>query len=453
MSADPQVQQNLVSVHDYKIGNLISRGPTSSIRFAYHSRSKTPYAVKTINKQKLTASNRGSQILFNETVLAPLVNHPNLVDVYEIVDSENQVFQFMSYADHGDLLHYLKKREFNTNMAIKVIDQILAAVEYLHALGICHRDIKPENILLEKHAIVKLSDLGLASLTFNGEVSGRVGTFEYSAPEAINCHSCDGFKADMWSCGVIIYVIFARRQPFKNITVGYKYDDPVDYKYIPPEFVSLIQALLSLDPNKRPSATECRSFAAFHSSQNRKKPPLSSLYHDSFKQIETAMLLSTLSQVLDIPIDTLKERISQEEINREKLLYLLFKRRTYEKVNANICKSNEQRKSGFFALPADDQIAAVVERRNVFPAKSCLVYNALHSFLLTKKCCVSSPLSHSPTIVLHNEKSDARVSFHCDDDGETGRCTVFLCTDVQSAEFSSLIMRHLEERFLQTQAA
>ena len=459
------------------IGEPIGHGAFAQIRIAFHHRSRNPFAVKVISKSKLAQSKNGRLMLFNETVLAPLVDHPSIVEIVEIADSHSQIFQFMRFAEHGDLLHRLWKAPFEQSIAFRVIDQILSAVEYLHANGIVHRDIKLENILLSKHTGAKLCDFGLASITFNGIVSGNCGSFEYSAPEAIKQPTFNGFKADMWSVGVVIYAIFARRLPFNVPAVApgmdpadreIDYSQPIDMSMIPESVRPLISQLLSLNPDERPSATEARGFACLNSSQTKKKEPLSMLTMPDFQCENAFVIISRLSQALHISFQTMIQKLRDPAMNRHKLLFSLYKKR-YEKLNlagldlpfhrvliANSEPAPEkmlnQSGTDLNAISTLDKIP--LQNEKAFPISSNKLYDQMHSFLLKRKCCVSSPISTTPVIIQHIEGRDIRLSFTCRDKGpDDSDAVLTLIADPESKDLSNLIMTHMEQCFSNSQAA
>ena len=429
-----------IKVHDYMVGDQIGRGAFAQIRIAFHHRTRNPFAVKVISKKKLQESRHGKMLMFNETILARLVDHPAIIDVCEICDSHSQIFQFMRLAEHGDLLRQLRKTPLEIAQIARIIDQLLAAVEYLHSYGICHRDIKLENILLSKQAGVKLCDFGLASMTFDGVLHGNCGSFEYSAPEAIRAESFDGMKADMWSVGVVCYALFARGLPFKGVHKDFDFESAqVDYDIVPVKFRPLIQQLLSVDPAQRPSATEARGFHALNSSQTRRREPLSALQVPVVTE-GALPIVTRLSQVLKIPVPDLLERVHAEEMNREKVLFLLLVRRFRTGAldvafKGPIHQRSEPSKE--LLSQKDDNV-----RTEFLRVPAVRVYEAMHSFLMKQRCCVSSPISSTLVICQPKDGKDLRVLFNIFD-REEGDCVVTLIPDADSLELATMVMDFL----------
>lgn len=361
------ILENHLKVQDYMIGEVIGQGSFGQIRIAFHNRSRIPFAVKIISKSQLMQSRNAKQIFFNETVLAPLVDHPSIIKIVEIVDSPSQIFQFMRLAENGDLLRLLRSSPLEQKFAMRTIDQILSAVEYLHANGIVHRDIKLENILMSKRTGAKLCDFGLSTITFDGKVTGNCGSIEYAAPEAIDQPVYDGFKADMWSVGVVIYAIFTRKLPFQNNTntptyfERYNYDSQIDMTFVPKNMQPLILKLLSIDPNERPSATEARSFpplSSLSTTQLHKKDPLSMLQPFDLSITESNFtIISKLSQVLHVPHQTVITRLRETTMNRPKLLYNLLLKTSQ---NINFDFNAHERKGNTYCLMTSNTSASTL---------------------------------------------------------------------------------------------
>ncbi|OHT03220.1 CAMK family protein kinase [Tritrichomonas foetus] len=468
------------NIQEFLIDTTISKSSTSLIKHA-SKKDKSQYAVKII-------SQKNPRQRFNNAILHPLIIHPNVAETIDIVETGGFIYQFMPYYEYGDLLHFLRKKELPPHLQIKVCEQLLSAVESLHALGICHRDIKPENILLGKHAVIRLSDFGSASLAFDGNVTGRVGSFEYSSPEAIrSMQPYDGFKSDMWSVGVVFYVIFARRQPFSNINMDFDYQSAInnlDCSMMPKPIEEIVKSLLSIDPNSRPTATECLSSDIFSKnptqqvdSQNsilapqnlnrqqnnyngnfngtvaarktkRIRPPLSSIKLHADNKIDANQVISKLSQALEMPINDFKNKIRESDANTEKLLLLLYNRRSFDMANHNFYENSGERieRRRFAQLPEHSNVQ-LVRKVGHYQTSASSVYSTMHAFLLQKKnFLISTPLSDSPAIILKNGPQEARIGFQVVD-GDDGRAMIMLWTNIETVSIMSNILKALDQCF------
>jgi serine/threonine protein kinase len=439
MEASRAKSEKSVKVSDYSVGETIGSGSFGQVRLAFHQRLKLPFAVKVITKKTLAAAKHGKSTMFNEMILAPLLDYPSIISVVDIADSSGFVFQFMQLAEHGDLLHRLRTAPLEHPLALRLIDQILGAVEYLHSLGICHRDIKLENVLLTRSAGVKLCDFGLAAITFDGIVKGGCGSFEYSAPEIITAPRCDGFKADMWSVGVVIYAIFARALPFKNITRDFNFEAAVvDYSRVPPVFRPWIEQFLSIDPDRRPHASEARGFPPLNSTQVRKKAPFSGIPTD-LDLTDSTELVSRLSQVLRMQFDQLVASLRSPKITVEKLLFALFQKkmsnRSGEPLFRGSCRS----------LPLPESSAMTI--RVSFPGCSADVFRRLHSVTMGQRCYVSSPITMDPVIVQTTGPTDRRIAFNCVDDGNAKQSVLTLVLPEDAGDLADLIMAQMQAAF------
>lgn len=473
-----------IKIHDYLVGDTIGKGGFGDIRIAFHLHSHNPFAVKLIPKSRLLKCKYGRKIFFNETVLAPLVSHSSLINVIEVADSPSQIFQFMRLAENGNLLQKLRKKQFESKVSIKMVDQLLSAVEYLHAHGIVHRDIKLENILLSKRYDIKLCDFGLASFTFDGQITGNYGSFEYSSPESIKNPSFDGFKADMWSVGVVIYSIFTRKLPFqlpKNApTEGLSpsalcdfidYSKAIDLTGIPPPFQEMLTQLLSLNPADRPSATDCRSLLGSGTTQKQKKPPFSMLHEPELTNEASFAIVSKLSQVMHTSHQKLIGQLKEKSMNLQKVIYILLEKqiKAYSlypnpsslfqrvfSVNSQptpalvnqIANSKDEQDSHDRSLVEESLSHVKFETSRIFKANSHDVYEKMHSFLMTNQCCISSPISNTLLVMQHHDSGDMRLEFNCtDQDPNETRSILRLIGESSSSELSMKIMDHMDTIF------
>jgi calcium-dependent protein kinase len=148
------------------------------------------------------------------------MDHPNIIRLYEVYDYENFYFVVLEYCEGGELFHAIKKKKrYSEREAKGILRQLLSAVAYMHGLGIVHRDLKPENIVIEssQEARIKIIDFGSAVKAGPEEVlRKRVGSPYYMAPEVLMEEYT--MKCDVWSCGVILFVLLSGRPPFRGST-------------------------------------------------------------------------------------------------------------------------------------------------------------------------------------------------------------------------------------------
>jgi serine/threonine protein kinase len=425
-------------VHDYTIGHEIARGHYGQIRLAVHRPHGIPFAVKMMAKRELALSRHGKSVLFNETILAPLFNHRSIIEIQEIADSPSYIFQFMQLADHGDLLTRLRAAPLDPTLILHVINSLLSAVEYLHSHGICHRDIRLENILLTRSAGVKLSDFRLAEIAFDGIVEGRCGTFEYSAPEVIRNSVCNGFKADMWSIGVVIYALFARQLPFKDVKESFDFErSAIDFTVIPTEFQPLVEQLLLLDADARPDATDARAFPALKACDSRIKPPLSALSSDLDLSGSTE-IISRMSQVLHIEFGRVMAILHERRLSIEKLLFVLIRNRGSTAADPLFMAASRSR-SGADRSP--------IMMKAAFERPSSEVFWQMHSILMGQRCSVSSPLTRDPLIMNTRDPNDSRINFNCLDEGDSRHALLTLIVHKDNKGLAGMIMAKMHSVF------
>lgn len=335
----------------------------------------------------------------------------------------------MLYCPKGDLFNSFE--QISQAQAITIFRQLLDAVEYLHSLGICHRDLKLENILMTEKGNIKLCDFGLASVSFDGNLSDACGSENYIAPEILNLSRFNGFKADMWGVGVILYILFAHKIPFP-----FGNGNPIDFANVPEEFIPVIQNLLSLEPQKRMSATEVKMFCKFSDVEIKELSVISSPTEN-----QSQFVFGKLSQLTDTPIDTIRSILENPSPSLYKLLYILLKSK-YDR-NANSFERGQRHRSSPVAM----NISKISETNQTFLAPSSSIVTRMKKFLVENKCCVSFPLSESPLIVLNGKFQDKRIIFSCEDDLKNGTCALSLVTDDQSLDIVRAIIDHLSSNF------
>jgi len=153
-----------------------------------------------------------------EIHILKIVRHPTIVQLYEIIETDKELYLIMEYARGGELFEYIVNRKrVREKDAAKFLHQILSGVDYLHKHNICHRDLKPENLLMDDHNNIKIVDFGLSNMYTPGvPLQTACGSPCYAAPEMVAGKKYDAMAADMWSCGVIIYAMVCGFLPFED---------------------------------------------------------------------------------------------------------------------------------------------------------------------------------------------------------------------------------------------
>lgn len=251
----------------YELGELLGEGNFGKV---YKAKSLTSagetVAIKMINKAEVKKHRMGEQVKKEISVMR-LLKHPNIVELKEVMATKTNIYLVMEYVGGGDLYTYIiKQGTLSENLARKFFQQLITAVDFCHSRGVCHRDLKLENILLDPNGTnVKICDFGLATSTCPGGKDDNnsdvllytaCGAIAYMAPEIITREKYDGKKADIWSCGVILYTLLAGYPPFQDesqrlllrkIRVG-KYDFPLGF---PKEVEDLIKKIMVKNPSER----------------------------------------------------------------------------------------------------------------------------------------------------------------------------------------------------------
>ena len=263
----PKTFENKInkSKSEYKIGgylikNNLGEGTFGKVKLGIYIKTREKVAVKIINKKKLKEKN--DQIhLKREIDLLQKINHINIISVYEIFENIDNYYIVMEYCAKGELFNYIvSKKRLNETEASYYFYQLINGLEYLHSIGISHRDIKPENLLLTNNYILKIIDFGLSNYYYeniNIFLKTPCGSPCYSSPEMVSGKPYNGFKVDIWSCGIVLFAMLCGYLPFDD-----KSDDKIIFKKIVendikyPYFLSdmardIITKLLIKDPNKR----------------------------------------------------------------------------------------------------------------------------------------------------------------------------------------------------------
>ncbi|XP_055601799.1 SNF-related serine/threonine-protein kinase-like [Uranotaenia lowii] len=251
-------------VYDGKIAGLydleetLGSGHFAVVKLARHVFTGEKVAVKVIEKTKLDEISRAH--LFQEVRCMKLVQHPHVVRLYEVIDTQTKLYLILELGDGGDLYDYIMRHDkgLSENLAQEYFRQIVRAISYCHQLHVVHRDLKPENVVFfEKLGVVKLTDFGFSNKFCPGQkLETSCGSLAYSAPEILLGDSYDAPAVDVWSLGVILYMLVCGHPPFQEANDSETLTMIMDCKYTMPDHVSegcrqLIAAMLVREPEKR----------------------------------------------------------------------------------------------------------------------------------------------------------------------------------------------------------
>ncbi|KAL0916734.1 hypothetical protein M5K25_014269 [Dendrobium thyrsiflorum] len=249
----------------YELGRVLGQGSFAKVYFARNLRTGKNVAMKVVGKEKVIKVGMTEHVK-REISVMKMVTHPNIVELHEVMATISKIYFAMELVRGGELFSKIARSgRLREDVARHYFRQLISAVDFCHSRGVYHRDLKPENLLLDDAGNLKVADFGLSAFADHVRTDGLLhttcGTPAYVAPEVIGKKGYDGAKADLWSCGVILYVLLAGFLPFQdeNIFAMYKKIRCGDFR-CPPWFSSDVRRLIIklLDPNPKTRITVAR---------------------------------------------------------------------------------------------------------------------------------------------------------------------------------------------------
>lgn len=307
-------------VSDFYIWNSASdslgNGVSGSVVICRHKKTNVKYAMKILSKKNMT--NADLDDVRAEITIMSILDHPNIIRLHECFETTETIYLILELCTGGDLYDGLQKQKgtFTEDQACKIIHKLLSAICYCHQHSVVHRDVKLENILFlndEKNDI-KLIDFGLSRHFKPDEIMNEsVGTPYYIAPEVLNhSYNC---KCDVWSVGVITYMLLSgkpvffgltNREIYRNILKG-KYEfNSIDFGHVSSEAKDFISACLTMDAESRPSALVGKQHAWFRMHMQQPCPgSLNQTTVDCMKRFQSQCKLTRLCmQVVALTLDS-----------------------------------------------------------------------------------------------------------------------------------------------------
>ncbi|XP_029315890.1 MAP/microtubule affinity-regulating kinase 3a isoform X24 [Cottoperca gobio] len=243
-------------VGNYRLLKTIGKGNFAKVKLARHILTGREVAIKIIDKTQLNPNSL--QKLFREVRIMKILNHPNIVKLFEVIETERTLYLVMEYASGGEVFDYLVAHgRMKEKEARAKFRQIVSAVQYCHQKHIVHRDLKAENLLLDADMNIKIADFGFSNeFTMGNKLDTFCGSPPYAAPELFQGKKYDGPEVDVWSLGVILYTLVSGSLPFDGQNLKELRERVLRGKYRIPFYMStdcenLLKRFLVLNPTKR----------------------------------------------------------------------------------------------------------------------------------------------------------------------------------------------------------
>ena len=274
-------------IKDYILKEDIGEGNFGKVKLGISKTTGEKYAIKIINKDQIKKKMKNK--IFRENEVITKFNHINVIFVFEIIEDPENYYIIMEYCKRGELFDYIVDHERLTEEEASIFFyQLINGVEYIHSRGIAHRDLKPENLLLTKDKTLKIIDFGL-SHEFDGIdlLKTKCGSPSYASPEILRGKPYDGFKSDIWCCGIILYAMVCGYLPFDGETNKILFKnimrcEPEVPDYLDDSTQDLIIRILTSDPDIRITIDEIKRHRFYLKGKK--------LCHIDYKMIEKNVL-------------------------------------------------------------------------------------------------------------------------------------------------------------------
>ena len=317
-------------LNNYVMKKDIGEGNFGKVKLAEFKPTGEEFAIKILNKKKIKKQMKNVMLRENEIITK--LNHINVVFVYKIIDTPEDYYIVMEYCKLGELFDYIvEKKRLDEEEAAVFFYQLINGVEYIHSKGIAHRDLKPENLLLTEDKVLKIIDFGL-SHEFNEEefLKTKCGSPSYAAPEILAKPKYDGFKIDIWCCGIILYAMLCGYLPFEgddeNESNNYKlFKNILECEPEMPDFLSrksanLIKRILNPDPEKRITIEKIKKHPFYSKGKKLCKIDYSSCEKEIIKTRESFYKNNneekkTIENISDLLSDNTKDNINHNNNN------------------------------------------------------------------------------------------------------------------------------------------
>ncbi|XP_015665716.1 serine/threonine-protein kinase BRSK2 isoform X1 [Protobothrops mucrosquamatus] len=330
-----QSQQHAQYVGPYRLEKTLGKGQTGLVKLGIHCITGQKVAIKIVNREKLSES-----VLMKverEIAILKLIEHPHVLKLHDVYENKKYLYLVLEHVSGGELFDYLvKKGRLTPKEARKFFRQIVSALDFCHSYSICHRDLKPENLLLDEKNNIRIADFGMASLQVGDSLlETSCGSPHYACPEVIKGEKYDGRRADMWSCGVILFALLVGALPFDDDNLRQlleKVKRGIFHMphFIPPDCQNLLRGMIEVEPEKRLSLEQIQKHPWFLGGKNEPEPEQPIPRKVAIRRIQSVSELDP--DVLDSmhslgcfrDKNKLKQELQNEGENQEKMIYYLL---------------------------------------------------------------------------------------------------------------------------------
>ncbi|KAF6205252.1 hypothetical protein GE061_019420 [Apolygus lucorum] len=283
-------------------------------------------AIKIIDKSQLDPVNL--QKVYREVDIMKQLDHPHIIKLYQVMETKNMIYIVSEYASQGEIFDYIARHgRMTEGGARRKFWQILSAVEYCHNRRVVHRDLKAENLLMDCNMNIKIADFGFSNYYTPGEqLATWCGSPPYAAPEVFEGKKYTGPEIDIWSLGVVLYVLVCGALPFDGSTLHTLRDRVLSGRFRIPYFMSsdcehLIRKMLVLEPSKRYSVEQIKRHRWMVEEAPRLLPSTS--LGDN-KHAEPNEQILRLMQSLGIDATQTKESLRNANYDHHAAIYFLL---------------------------------------------------------------------------------------------------------------------------------
>lgn len=304
--------------------------------------------------------------------------HPNIIRLYEVIETNSEIILIMEYASGGELYDLISNGNLTEVEARKIFQQIIFGLEYIHSHQVTHRDLKPENILFDEDGNVKIADFGLSNVMRDGIfLYTFCGSPNYAAPELISGKFYTGTSVDIWSCGVILFAMLTGTLPFDEDHMPKLYEKIKEGKYNLPTFLSeegkeLITEMLQVNPSNRISIDQIKNHPWFKKDLKNYKT-IDNSFHIFNNRISPnqEIINEMVGYGIDFEAEELIKEIKNKEINENSVIYDMLNKVTERREirEKEIKLDNEK---NYFKLNtlSEKQVSSLKKLRNKFTKDS-----------------------------------------------------------------------------------